>query len=117
MALAGRSGANNNENHLRTSEHHSDNLPNQPHGSNSAVPVSDANEPPKSSATTSARTLEALANGGFIDGQWSWSEIEDLLTRLRISCGKPLVVDKGGHSPFGSTHFYAIPGLAFEVMH
>merc|ERR1712217_1005407 len=33
------------------------------------------------------------------------------------SCGKPLIVNSAsGHTPFGSTHFYALPGLAFEVM-
>jgi len=53
-----------------------------------------------------------------IDVRWPWPKIQELLgSRAGASCGKPLlIVSQSGHTPFGSTSFYAFPGLAFEVM-
>uniref|UniRef100_A0A7S1Q586 Uncharacterized protein n=1 Tax=Alexandrium catenella TaxID=2925 RepID=A0A7S1Q586_ALECA len=53
-----------------------------------------------------------------IDVRWPWPKIQELLGgRAGVSCGKPLlIVSQSGHTPFGSTSFYAFPGLAFEVM-
>jgi len=52
-----------------------------------------------------------------IDVRWSWPQIQDVLCSLAgCSCGKPLIMNERGHTPFGSTYFYAFPGLAFEVM-
>jgi len=53
-----------------------------------------------------------------IDVRWQWSEIQEALSsRAGCACGKPLIMSQsGGYTPFGSTHFYAFPGLAFEVM-
>lgn len=53
-----------------------------------------------------------------IDVRWRWTEIREAVgERSAGGCGKPLVVSHcGGHTPFGSTYFYALPGLAFEVM-
>lgn len=52
-----------------------------------------------------------------VDLKWAWSDIERVLTKSTgCSCAKPLVMNQGGHTPFGSTFFYAFPGLVFEVM-
>merc|ERR1711920_954538 len=52
-----------------------------------------------------------------IDVKWPWSEIQDVLSKSAgCSCDKPLIMSQSGHTPFGSTYFYAFPGLAFEVM-
>jgi len=60
------------------------------------------------------RSLEACSPTACIDIRWQWRQIQEALGR---SCGKPLVVSGGGsHMPFGSTYFYAYPGLVFEVM-
>ncbi|CAE8650491.1 unnamed protein product [Polarella glacialis] len=52
-----------------------------------------------------------------LDVRWSWTEIEEVLHRI-AGCdrSKPLVMNQSGHTPFGSTYFYAFPGLVFEVM-
>eukprot|EP00397_Hematodinium_sp_SG-2012_P010930 GEMP01011056.1.p1 GENE.GEMP01011056.1~~GEMP01011056.1.p1 ORF type:complete len:474 (+),score=61.77 GEMP01011056.1:50-1471(+) len=52
-----------------------------------------------------------------IDVRWSWTQIQDAIG----VCGRPLVVNQpsrstGAAGPFGSTHFYAYPGIIFEVM-
>jgi hypothetical protein len=89
------------------------------HNASSTPPIvasSDVLEAPECVAR-SARMLQTLAEGGRVGVDWAWPEIQELLHELGISCRKPLVVDKGSQSPFGSTHFYAIPGLVFEVMH
>lgn len=64
---------------------------------------------PLPSATGSTQVL--------IDVRWPWYEIQEVLERgAGCSCGKPLVMSQRGHTSFGSTYFYAFPGLAFEVM-
>lgn len=56
--------------------------------------------------------------GDCIDVRWPWPKIREILGKSAgCGCGKPLVVNKGSHTPFGSTYFYAFPGLVFEVMH
>jgi len=58
------------------------------------------------------------ADGNCIDVRWPWPKIQEVLGKSAgCGCGKPLVVNKGSHTPFGSTYFYAFPGLVFEVMH
>jgi len=52
-----------------------------------------------------------------IDPRWNWTKIQEALG----TCGRPLVVNQpyrysGINNPFGSTHFYAYPGVIFEVM-
>jgi len=52
-----------------------------------------------------------------IDVKWQWCDIQEVMSRVvGCGCGKPLVVNQKGLTPFGSTYFYAFPGLAFEVM-
>eukprot|EP00927_Polykrikos_kofoidii_P078047 TRINITY_DN74927_c0_g1_i1.p1 TRINITY_DN74927_c0_g1~~TRINITY_DN74927_c0_g1_i1.p1 ORF type:complete len:778 (+),score=142.53 TRINITY_DN74927_c0_g1_i1:146-2479(+) len=62
---------------------------------------------------------DPVLNGGIsIDVRWPWARIQEMLETSGTcnGIGRPLVVSQGGHTPFGSTHFHAIPGLAFEVM-
>jgi len=68
-----------------------------------------------------ANTQHAAPSGSTatvtIDVRWPWSSIQEVLGRCAgCGCGKPLVVNQGSHAPFGSTFFYAFPGLVFEVM-
>eukprot|EP00930_Biecheleria_cincta_P033694 TRINITY_DN23343_c0_g1_i1.p1 TRINITY_DN23343_c0_g1~~TRINITY_DN23343_c0_g1_i1.p1 ORF type:complete len:641 (-),score=107.15 TRINITY_DN23343_c0_g1_i1:32-1738(-) len=52
-----------------------------------------------------------------IDVRWSWPDVEEVLHRVAgFPRSKPLVMSQSGHTPFGSTYFYAFPGLIFEVM-
>mmetsp|Transcript_56837 Transcript_56837/g.158298 ORF Transcript_56837/g.158298 Transcript_56837/m.158298 type:complete len:657 (+) Transcript_56837:80-2050(+) len=52
-----------------------------------------------------------------IDVKWPWPQIQEVLEHATgCGSGRPLVVNQSGHTPFGSTFFYALPGLAFEVM-
>jgi hypothetical protein len=77
----------------------------------SSVQGQQAAEPP---IISDARRL-SFKTGGSINVQWTWREIQELLNVSGVSCGKPLVVNEGS-SRFGSTYFYALPGLVFEVM-
>ncbi|CAK0875936.1 unnamed protein product, partial [Prorocentrum cordatum] len=69
---------------------------------------------------TACEEAEGPGDGGAqlcIDVRWSWTEIQHALsTRGGCECGRPLVLNAQGHTPFGSTYFYVLPGLAFEVM-
>jgi len=57
------------------------------------------------------------AGNAFIDVQWSWQDVQEVLASSGdCNCGKPLIMSQSGHTSFGSTYFYAVPGLAFEVM-
>lgn len=60
----------------------------------------------------------ALDSDLCIDVRWPWTRIQEVLGASGACCGvgRPLVVSQGGHTPFGSTFFHALPGLAFEVM-
>lgn len=65
-----------------------------------------------------ANKLEPLPSGTINIGvQWPWADIQDVLSRKGgCNCGKPLVMSQRTYTPFGSTYFYALPGVAFEVM-
>merc|ERR1719469_1789966 len=58
------------------------------------------------------------SKGGIcIDVRWPWWEIQEVLSRCAgHSCEKPLIMSQSGHTAFGSTRFYAFPGMVFEVM-
>lgn len=52
-----------------------------------------------------------------IDARWPWPDVEEVLHRVAgFPRSKPLVMSQSGHTSFGSTFFYAFPGLVFEVM-
>lgn len=76
-----------------------------------AIAAADASDGSKPETSEDAASLT-------IDVRWPWTKIEGALGMQQFGgCGKPLVVSHcGGHTPFGSTYFYALPGLAFEVM-
>eukprot|EP00927_Polykrikos_kofoidii_P077174 TRINITY_DN74144_c0_g1_i1.p1 TRINITY_DN74144_c0_g1~~TRINITY_DN74144_c0_g1_i1.p1 ORF type:complete len:725 (-),score=105.97 TRINITY_DN74144_c0_g1_i1:394-2568(-) len=59
-----------------------------------------------------------LSGDVCIDVRWPWTRIREVLVSSGISVGieKPCVVSESAHTPFGSTHFHALPGLVFEVM-
>lgn len=85
---------------------------------------------PRVSSTT-APTWEASSKENFstnrfgndqdteicIDVRWPWPDVEEVLHRVAdLPRSKPLVMSQSGHTSFGSTYFYAFPGLVFEVM-
>ncbi|CAE7028735.1 unnamed protein product [Symbiodinium natans] len=53
-----------------------------------------------------------------IDIRWLWPDIEEALQHAGFSKSRPLVMNQrdDSHTSFGSTYFYAFPGLIFEVM-